>query len=140
MIIWSDEILKEIEKLGRSVPVFAKIGLSIFRIIGIEDSVSIGWYEIRIGLDYEDILPTIASSYLMTHLPKGEMVMLQERTHTGKSYPIKVVQQCLDLWLLECDDSTLEYWEELEKWKTEQDNIRIGITNFMRDELEKRKQ
>jgi hypothetical protein len=50
------------------------------------------------------------------------MVMLQERTLAGKSYPIiKIVQHYLDLWLLKCDDPTLEYWEELEKWKIEQD-------------------
>jgi len=59
------------------------------------------------------------------------MVMLQERTHIGKSYPItKVVRQYyFDLWMLECDYPTLEYWEELEKWKIKQDNIKIGITN-----------
>ena len=141
MIIWSDEILKEIEKLGRSVPVFAKIGLSIFRIIGIEDSVSIGWYEIRIGLDYEDILPTIASSYLMTHLPKGEMVMLQEGGHLGKSYPINsILTADGKKMILKCENPDSEYWDELEKWKIREDNLKIGITNFMRDELEKRKQ
>ena len=127
LVIWSDEILKEIEKLGKPVPVFAKIGLSIFRITGIEDSVSIGWYEIRIGLDYEDILPTLPSSYFMANLPKGEMVMLQEGGHLGKSYPINSIYLTTDgeNMILKCENPDSEYWEELEKWKIEQDENRI---------------
>lgn len=117
MIIWSDEILKELEGLGKDVPVFAKIGLSVFRIIGIEDSVSIGWYEIRIGLDYEDILPTLTSSYFMANLPKGEMIMLQEGGHLGKSYPINSIYQTAEeKIILKCENPDSEYWEELEKW------------------------
>lgn len=116
MIIWSDEILKEVEELGKDVPVFAKIGLGIFRIAGIEDSTSIGWYEIRIDNEY--VLPTITSSYLMVNLPKGEMVMIQEGGHIGKSYPINSVYQTLDgeKIFLKCEDPDSEYWEELEKW------------------------
>ena len=127
LVIWSDEILKEVEELGKDVPVFAKIGLDIFRIAGIEESTSIGWYEIR--FDNEYALPTITSFYLMVNLPKGEMVMLQEGGHIGKSYPINSVYQTLDgeNIILKCEDSDSEYWEELEMWKIEEDKKLINI-------------
>ena len=139
MIIWSNDVLKRLESADNSAKVIVKIGNEFYPIIGSEDSQSIGWWEIRFD-PYLEIECSIDVGYLRSNLPKGEMVMLQERTHAGKSYPIKVVQQYFDLWLLGCDDPTLEYWEELEKWKIEQDNIKIGITNFMRNELEKCKQ
>lgn len=140
MIICSDDVLRRLERADNSAKVIVKIGNEYYPITGSEDSQSIGWWEIRFDPDLE-IECSIDVEYLRFNLPKGEMVMLQERTHAGKSYPIiKVVQHYLDLWMLECDDPTLEYWEELEKWKIKQDNIKIGIKNFMRDELEKHKQ
>jgi hypothetical protein len=116
MIIWSDDILRKLEKAYNCAKVIVKIGNELYPIIGLEDSQSIGWWEIRFDPDLETAR-SIDVEYLRSNLPKGEMVMLQERTHLGKSYPIiKVVQNYLDLWILECDDPTLEYWEELEKW------------------------
>jgi len=138
MIIWSDDILRKLESEENSAKVIVKIGNEFYPITGLEDSQNIGWWEIRFDPDLE-IECSIDVEYLRSNLPKGEMVMLQERTSAGKSYPIKVIQHYFDLWMLECDDPTLEYWEELEKWSDEQDNIKIGITNFMKDELEKRK-
>ena len=140
MIIWSNDVLKRLESADNSAQVIVKIGNEFYPIIGLEDSQNIGWWEIRFDPDLETT-PFIDVEYLRSNLPKGKMVMLQERTLAGKSYPITEVAQhyYLGLWLLRCDDPTLEYWEELEKWKIEQDNIKIGITNFMRDELEKRK-
>lgn len=140
MIIWSDDVLRRLESANNSDKVIVKIGNEFYPIIGLEDSQSAGWWEIRFDPDLE-IECYIDVEYLRSNLPKGEMVMLQERTHAGKSYPIiEVAQHYLNLWILECDDPTLEYWEELEKWQIKQDNIKIGITNFMRDELDKRKQ
>lgn len=141
MIIWSDDVLRRLERADNSAKVIVKIGNEIYPITGLEDSQSIGWWETRFDPDLETVR-SINVEYLRSNLPKSEMVMLQERTHAGKSYPIIKVshQHYLDIWTLECDDPTLEYWEELEKWKIKQDNIKISITNFMRDELEKRKQ
>ena len=122
MIIWSDDVLKRLEGADNSAKVIVNIGNKFYPIIGLEDSQNIGWWEIRFDPDLE-IERSIDVEYLRSNLPKGEMVMLQERTHAGKSYPIiKVVRQYyFDLWMLECDDPTLEYWEELEKWKIEED-------------------
>ena len=113
MIIWSDDVLRRLESANNSAKVIVTIGNEFYPITGLEDSQNIGWWEIRFDPDLETIR-SINVEYLRSNLPKGEMVMLQERTHTGKSYPIiKVVQHCLDLWLLKCDDPTLEYWEEI---------------------------
>ena len=139
LVIWSDEILKKVEELsrGEEKPIFVKIGEDYRRIAGIEDSQNIGWYEIR--FDNSNV-NTITTTYLKSSLPKDEMVMLQEGGHLGKSYPINSIYMTYDREIiLKCDDPDSEYWEELEKWKIEQDNIKIGITNFMRDELERRK-
>lgn len=114
MVIWSDEILKWADGLEGEKPVFVRIGLSNLRISGIEDSQSIGWYEIR--FDYTD-LPTINVDYLKANLPKGQMVMLQEETHAGNSYPINSVFLAVkEILILKCEDPDSEYWEELEKW------------------------
>ena len=124
MVIWSDEILKWADGLEGEKPVLAEIGLTNLKISGIEDSQSIGWYEIR--FDYTK-LTTINVDYLKANLPKGQMVMLQEETHTGNSYPINSV--FLDVngnLILKCDDPESEYWEELEKWKIREDNIKIN--------------
>ena len=116
MIIWSDDVLKKLERADNSAKVIVNIGNEFYPITGLEDSQSIGWWEIRFNPDLETVR-SIDVEYLRSNLPKGEMVMLQERTHHGKSYHIiRVVQHYLDLWMLECDDPTLEYWEELEKW------------------------
>ena len=123
LVIWSDEILKWVDGLEGEKPVFARIGLINLRISGIEDSQSIGWYEIR--FDYTD-LPTINVDYLRANLPKGQMVMLQEETHTGNSYPINSVFLIVNgSLILKCEDPESEYWEELEKWKIEQDELEI---------------
>lgn len=120
LVIWSDEILKWVDRLEGEKPVFARIGLANLRISGIEDSQSIGWYEIR--FDYEDTLQTITADYLKANLPNGQMVMLQERCHAGKSYPINSVFLAVngDL-ILKCNDPNSEYWDELEKWKIRED-------------------
>ena len=139
MIIWSDDVLRRLESADNSAKVIVNIGNKFYPIIGLEDSQNIGWWEIRFDPNLETIR-SIDIEYFRSNLPKGEMVMLQEGTHAGKSYPIiKVIQHYLDLWVLECDDPDSEYWAELEKWKIEQDNIKINITNFLRDELERRK-
>ena len=140
MIIWSDEIL---EKIGdeRDCYAFIKIGEECFPILGIEDSQNIGWYEIRYSSNSLGLISTITSGYLLNNLPKGQMVMIQEGGHFGKSYPINSVFKTFGgRIILKCENPDSEYWDELEKWKIRQDNIRIGITNFIRDELEKRKQ
>ena len=139
LVIWSDEILKKVEELsgGEEKPIFVKIGEDYQRIAGIEDSQNIGWYEIRFDNSHVN---TITTTYLKSSLPKNEMVMLQEGGHLGKSYPINSIYMTYNREIiLECKNPDSEYWDELEKWKIEQDNIRIGITNFLKDELEKRK-
>ena len=113
MVIWSDEILKWVDGLEGEKLVFARIGLINLRISGIEDSQNIGWYELR--FDYTD-LPTINVDYLKANLPKDQMVMLQEETHTGNSYPINSVFLDGDKIILKCDNPESEYWDELEKW------------------------
>lgn len=66
--------------------------------------------------------------------------MLQELGHTGKSYPINSIFVTLEgKVVLKCEDPESEYWEELEKWSKLNLQSKI-ISNFMRDELEKRKQ
>lgn len=143
LVIWSDEILKEVERLssrgeGEEKPIFVKIGENYRRIARIENSQNIGWYEIKFDNSNAN---TITTTYLKSSLPKNEMVMLQEGGHLGKSYPINSIYMTFNREIiLKCENPDSEYWEELEKWKIEQNNIRIGITNSMRDEPEKRKQ
>ena len=111
MIIWSDEIL---EALKGEKKVWVEIGNRTYPIIGIEDSQSVGWWEIRFGKDWRD---TISVDLLLSNLPRGVMVMLQEGTH---SYPINQVSQSLNgEWFLRCNNPESEYWEELKKWKDE---------------------
>ena len=132
MIIWSDEILEALE--GEKKNVWVEIGNQTYPIIGIEDSQSVGWWEIRFGKDRRD---TVSVDLLLSNLPRGVMVMLQEGTY---SYPVNQVSKSLNgEWFLRCDDPNSEYWEELEKWKIEEDNIKIGILNFIKNELERRK-
>ena len=140
LVIWSDEILKEVERLsrGEEEPIFVKIGENYRRIARIEDSQNIGWYEIRFD---NSIANTTTTTYLKSSLPKNEMVILQEGGHLGKSYPINSIYITYNREIiLKCENPDSEYWEELEKWKIEQDNIRISITNFMRNVLEKLEQ
>jgi hypothetical protein len=86
--------------------------------------------EIRFGDVGEE---TIDLDFLLANLPKGEMVMLQEKVHVGKSYPINQVLQSLNgEWFIRCTNQDSEYWAELEKFKAEQGD------NYW-DELEKRK-
>ena len=116
LVIWSDEILKEVG--DKEEWVFIKVGNYSLPIIGIEDSQNVGWYEIRFSFDPYYLHPTLTTSYLKANLPKGVMVMLQEGGHAGKSYPInKVYTSSFDGYLiLKCDNPDSEYWEELEKW------------------------
>lgn len=121
LVIWSDEILKELRE-GEDLPVFIKIGVDVFPVSGVEDSQSIGWYEIRYNPSELGLISHVTSKYLLTYLPKGEMVMIQEGGHLGKSYPINSVFQIFDgRIILKCDDPDSEYWAELEKWKIEED-------------------
>jgi hypothetical protein len=140
MIIWSDEILDLVESSLIADRVVINIGTTEYLITGIENSQNIGWYEIRFSTDY-DYHSTITTQYLKDNLPREEMVMLQEE---GKSYPINSIFVTLEgKVVLKCEDPKSEYWEELERWKIEQDNIKINITNitnFLRDELEKLEQ
>jgi len=138
LIIWSDEILDLVESSLIADRVVINIGTTEYLITGIEDSQSIGWYEIRFSTSYQ--YSTITTKYLKDNLPRGEMVMLQEGGHTGKSYPINSVFVTLEgKVVLKCEDPESEYWDELEKWKIKEDNMKIAITNFMKDELERRK-
>ena len=114
MIIWSDKILEDLEGESEKKKVWVEIGNQTYPIIGIENSQSVGWWEIRFGKDWRD---TISVDLLLSNLPRGVMVMLQEGTHSGKSYPINQVSQSLNgEWFLRCDNPESEYWEELEKW------------------------
>lgn len=115
MIIWSDEILDLVESSLIADRVVINIGTTEYLITGIEDSQNIGWYEIRFSTGYQ--YSTITTQYLKDNLPRGEMVMLQEEGHTGKSYPINSVFVTLEGKLvLKCENPYSEYWEELEKW------------------------
>lgn len=119
MIIWSDEILEKLKGENPKKKVLVKIGNQIYPIIGLEDSQSIGWWEIRFG--DPDEIETIDIEYLLHELPPGFMVMLQERVHLGNSYPINQILQTLNgEWILKCNDPESEYWEELRKWKETQ--------------------
>ena len=123
MIIWSDEILELLKDANPKDKIVVYLGYPIncyFPITDAEDSQSIGWWEIRFNPD-ERIYNTITVKTLLANLPKGEMVMLQERCHSGKSYPITRALRSRDSWTICCDDSDLEYWDELEKWKIEED-------------------
>jgi hypothetical protein len=130
LVIWSDEILKVLKEDNPKKKIWAEIGNQTYPIIGLEDSQSVGWWEIRFGNIGED---TIDLDFLLSNLPKGEMVMLQEKVHVGKSYPINQVLQSLNgEWFIRCTNPDSEYWEELKKFKAEQGD------NYW-DELDKRK-
>ena len=125
MIIWSDEILDLVESSLIADRVVINIGTTEYLITGIEDSQNIGWYEIRFS-DYQ--YSTITTQYLKDNLPRGEMVMLQEEGHTGKSYPINSVFVTLEgKVVLKCEDPKSEYWAELERWKIKEDNHFIEV-------------
>ena len=119
-VIWSDEILDLVESSLIADRVVINIGTIEYLITGIEDSQNIGWYEIRFSTDYQ--YSTITTQYLKDNLPRGEMVMLQEEEHLGKSYPINSVFVTLEgKVVLKCEDPESEYWAELEKWKIRED-------------------
>jgi hypothetical protein len=123
MIIWSDEVLEILKEANPKNKIVAYLGYPInchFPIIGAEDSQSVGWWEIRFDPD-EKIYNTITVETLLANLPEGFMVMLQEKVHIGTSYPIARAFRSRDSWTICCDDSDLEYWDELEKWKIEED-------------------
>jgi hypothetical protein len=126
-VIWSEEILELLKDSNPKDKIVVYLGYPIncyFPITGAEDSQSIGWWEIRFDPN-ERIYNTITVETLLANLPKGFMVMLQERCHSGKSYPITRAFKSRDGYIIACDDSDLEYWDELEKWKIEQDENRI---------------
>ena len=138
MIIYSDEILELLKDADSKDKIVVYLGYPInryFPITGAEDSQSAGWWEIRFDPD-ERIYNTITVETLLDNLPEGFMVMLQEKVHIGKSYPITRAFRSRDGWTICCDDSDLEYWDELEKWKIEEDkklketmnNVNYGIT------------
>jgi len=129
MIIWSNEILEALKYADPKEKVCAKIGDDFYPIFGIEDSQSVGWWEIRFNPDIG--LPRSANvEELLRELPEDFMVMLQERGHLGKSYPITNIFPSFRggtyYWILKCDNTDLEYWEELEKWKIEEDKKLIN--------------
>ena len=122
MIIWSDEILDLVESSLIADRVVINIGTTEYLITGIEDSQSIGWYEIRFSTDYQ--YSTITTQYLKDNLPRGVMVMLQNGGHIGKSYPINSIFVTLEgKAVLKCDDPESEYWAELERWKWNKLNL-----------------
>ena len=121
LVIWSDEILDLVESSLIADRVVINIGTTEYLITGIEDSQNIGWYEIRFST-YLPQYSTITTQYLKNNLPRGEMVMLQEVGHTGKSYPINSLFVTLEgKVVLKCEDPESEYWDELEKWKIRED-------------------
>lgn len=125
MIIWTDEILEKLKGENPKKKIWAEIGNKCCPIIGLEDSQSVGWWEIRFGDIGEE---TIDLNFLLANLPKGEMVMLQEKVHVGKSYPINQVLQSLNgEWFIRCTNPDSEYWEELEKFKAE-----LGDKNWIK--------
>lgn len=132
MIIYSDEILEILKEANPKdkIDVYLVYPInSYFPITGAEDSQSAGWWEIRFNPD-ERLYNTLTVETLLANLPEGFMVMLQERCHSGKSYPITRVFKSLSSWVIDCNDSDLEYWDELEKWKIEEDKKISEQENF----------
>ena len=118
-VIWSDEILEFLKDADPKDKIVVYLGYPIncyFPITGAEDSQSAGWWEIRFGDSGE--IETINLDYFLHELPEGFMVMIQEKCHFGKSYPIdQILKSDNGDWILKCNNQASEYWEELRKWK-----------------------
>ena len=123
MIIWTDEIIDRLKdaKPNERILVYLGYPCNFYApILNIVESSNIGWREIQFKtIPNLELYHTIRVDTLISYLPKGELVMLQMGESLGKSYPITRIFHSRNHWVIACDDSDLEYWDELGKWKIE---------------------